>query len=212
MLERANLTLRNGSWSNWFGNGGDWSDRLTTRNALIFGGGAMLALVTARLASPLAGRAIGSMRAMIGADPFAALTQDHRRMLALFDRIEKTDGSAAHQRNAMLLQLKRMLTAHALAEEDIIYPMLCDDAGRSEQARKLYRDHAEIKVRLFELEHMRMRRSGSSSRSCGPPSATRAVPRCTVKSAARNRCWRKDTRSRRSAEEIPGPALGTARK
>jgi hemerythrin superfamily protein len=153
MLERANLTLRNGSWSDWFGNGSDWSDRLTTRNALIFGGGAMLALVAARLASPFAGRAIGSMRAMIGADPFAALAQDHRRMLALFDSIEKTDGSAAHQRNAMLLELKRMLTAHALAEEDIIYPMLCDDAGRSEQARKLYRDHAEIKVRLFELEH-----------------------------------------------------------
>jgi hypothetical protein len=79
MLERANLTSRNGSWSDWFGNGGDWSDMLTARNALIFGGGAMLALVTARLASPF--------------------------------------------------------------------------AGRSEQARKLYRDHAEIKVRLFELEH-----------------------------------------------------------
>ena len=43
------------------------------------------------------------------------------------------------RRNAMLLQLKRMLTAHALAEEDIVYPMLHDDAQRREQAKKLYR-------------------------------------------------------------------------
>jgi len=30
--------------------------------------------------------------------------------------------------------------------------MLCDDAHRREEALKLYRDHAEIKVKLFELE------------------------------------------------------------
>ena len=32
--------------------------------------------------------------------------------------------------------------------------MLHDDAHRQEQAKKLYRDHAEVKVKLFELEHM----------------------------------------------------------
>jgi hemerythrin superfamily protein len=53
----------------------------------------------------------------------------------------------------LLLQLKRMLTAHALAEEDIVYPMLHDDAHRTEQAKKLYNEHAMVKVKLFELEH-----------------------------------------------------------
>jgi hemerythrin superfamily protein len=53
----------------------------------------------------------------------------------------------------MLFQAKRMLTAHALAEEDIIYPMLHDDAHRAEQAIQLYREHADMKIRLFELEH-----------------------------------------------------------
>ena len=31
--------------------------------------------------------------------------------------------------------------------------MLHDDAHRAEEAKKLYREHADIKVRLFELEH-----------------------------------------------------------
>jgi hemerythrin superfamily protein len=45
-----------------------------------------------------------------------------------------------------------MIAAHSMAEEDIVYPMLCDDAHRREEALKLYRDHAEVKVKLFELE------------------------------------------------------------
>ena len=110
-------------------------------------------LTASRIAPPFAGRAIGSLRSMAGTDPFDALAQDHRKVLALFEQIEATDKSATMRRSAMLFQVKRMLTAHALAEEDIVYPMLHDDAHRAEEARKLYREHADIKVRLFELEH-----------------------------------------------------------
>jgi hemerythrin superfamily protein len=110
-------------------------------------------LIASRMAPPFAGRAISTLRAMSGTDPFDALAQDHQKVLALFGRLEQTDSTQIMRRNAMLLQLKRMLTAHALAEEDIVYPMLHDDAGRQEQAKKLYRDHAEVKVKLFELEH-----------------------------------------------------------
>jgi hemerythrin superfamily protein len=120
---------------------------------MIFGAGAMLMLAASRLAPPIAGRAIGTMRAMSDTDPFEALAQDHQKVLALFGRIEATDNSAVIRRNAMLLQLKRMLTAHALAEEDIVYPMLHDDAQRRDQAKKLYSEHAAVKVKLFELEH-----------------------------------------------------------
>ena len=134
-----------GNWGNW-----DW---FRARDAMIFGAGALLSLAASRVAPPFAGRAIGSIRAMTGTDPFDALAQDHRKVLALFEAIEATDNSATGRRTAMLFQLKRMLTAHALAEEDIIYPMLRDDAHRHEQAVKLYRDHAEVKVKLFELEH-----------------------------------------------------------
>jgi len=134
-----------GNWGNW-----DW---FRARDAMIFGAGALLSLAASRVAPPFAGRAIGSIRAMTGTDPFDALAQDHQKALAMFEAIEATDNSATARRAAMLFQLKRMLTAHALAEEDIIYPMLRDDAHRREQAVKLYRDHAEVKIKLFELEH-----------------------------------------------------------
>ena len=126
---------------------------ISGRDLAAFSIGALLMLVASRLAPPMAGRAIGSMRAMAGTDPFDALAQDHRKVLALIDHIEATDPAARARRSMMLFQLKRMLTAHALAEEDIIYPMLRDDAEREEMASRLYREHAEVKVRLFELEH-----------------------------------------------------------
>jgi hemerythrin superfamily protein len=132
----------------------DFSQWLTARNAMIFGAGAIIATIATRLMPPVAGRTIGSLRAMTGTDPFDALSRDHQKVLALFEQIEQTDDKAVARRNAMLLQAKRMLTAHALAEEDIVYPMLHDDAHRQEQAKKMYRDHAEVKVKLFELEHM----------------------------------------------------------
>ncbi len=127
---------------------------LSGRDMIAFGAGVLAGLAAGRIAPPLAGRTIGSMSGMAGRDPFDALTQDHRNMLALFDVIEKTDDSARLRRAALLFQLKRMLTAHTLAEEDIIYPMLRDDAQRQELANQLYREHAEMKVRLFELEHL----------------------------------------------------------
>jgi hemerythrin superfamily protein len=74
-------------------------------------------------------------------------------VIALLGRIEATDQAATYRRAAMLFQLKRMLTAHALAEEDVIYPMLHDDLQRAESAGRLYREHADMKMRLFELEH-----------------------------------------------------------
>ncbi len=123
------------------------------RDLMIFGAGMLMGLAAGRIAPPVAGRALGSMSGMAGRDPFDALTQDHRKLLALFDIIEQTDDSARLRRSTLLFQLKRMLTAHALAEEDIIYPMLRDDAQRQEMASQLYREHAEMKVRLFELEH-----------------------------------------------------------
>src|SRR5436190_13127879 len=140
--------------SGWFSSRNMFSnDWFTGREAIFFGAGAMLMLIASRMAPPVAGRAIGTIRGMTGTDPFDALAQDHQKILGLFDRIEATDDSAVMRRNVMLLQLKRMLTAHALAEEDIVYPMLHDDAHRAEEAKKLYREHADIKVRLFELEH-----------------------------------------------------------
>jgi hemerythrin superfamily protein len=137
--------------SGWGSNNG--SGWFSARTAVSFGAGALMMLTASRIAPPFAGRAIGSLRSITGTDPFDALAQDHRKVLALLDRLVETDKASTMRRAAMLFQIKRMLTAHALAEEDIIYPMLHDDAHRAEEAKKLYREHADMKVRLFELEH-----------------------------------------------------------
>ena len=150
MYDNRNRSSDGRSWSEWAS--GEWSEQISLRDALMFGAGAMLMLAAARMAPPFAMRAVGSIRGMAGTDPFDALAMDHKKALAVFDHIEATDNSMVTRRNTLLTQLKRMIAAHSLAEEDIVYPMLCDDAHRREEALKLYRDHAEIKVKLFELE------------------------------------------------------------
>ena len=152
MYGQGNTSSDGRNWSDWFSGAADWTEQISMRDAMIFTAGALLMLAAARVAPPFAMRAVGSMRGMAGTDPFDALARDHQKALALFDRLEETDTSMVTRRNTLLTQLKRMIAAHALAEEDIVYPMLCDDAHRREQALKLYRDHAEIKVKMFELE------------------------------------------------------------
>jgi iron-sulfur cluster repair protein YtfE (RIC family) len=116
--------------------------------------GALAALLASRLAPPLAGRAGGSLLARAGRDIFASLARDHRLVLGLIAAMEATPDSARARRTAMLLQLKRMLAAHAMAEEDVLYPMLSQDAGREAAVEKLYHEHADMKVGLFALEHI----------------------------------------------------------
>jgi hemerythrin superfamily protein len=152
MHDDRNPAANGGGWSDWVSGASGWTEQVSMRDAMIFGAGALVMLAAARMAPPFAMRAVGSMRGMAGTDPFDALAQDHQKALAMFDRIAATDDAMVMRRNVLLTQLKRMLSAHSLAEEDIVYPMLCDDAHRREQALKLYRDHAEIKVKLFELE------------------------------------------------------------
>jgi len=48
--------------------------------------------------------------------------------------------------------LKRKLGKHALAEEDIIYPLLYEHAHAPDEAKRLYAEHAQMKVHMYELE------------------------------------------------------------
>lgn len=48
--------------------------------------------------------------------------------------------------------MKRRLAKHALAEEDVVYPLLNDEADRREAAKHLYDEHAQMKILLFEIE------------------------------------------------------------
>jgi hemerythrin superfamily protein len=127
---------------------------LSGRDVAMLAAGAALTLVAARVMPPLAGRALGAARVTMGGDPFDALARDHRRILGLFDTLERTDESATLRRTVLLFQVKRALMAHALAEEDVVYPLLLDEAHADDVAHCLYREHADMKVRLYELERL----------------------------------------------------------
>ncbi len=122
-----------------------------------FGGflaGAALALVASRILPPLLAQTTGSLRAASGRDPLAELEDDHRHILSLLDRMERSGPDAVLERTRLLLRLKRRLTAHALAEEDVVYPLLDAQARAAEDTRHLYGEHAEMKMHLFALERM----------------------------------------------------------
>ena len=93
MQRRTNQNLM----GNWGSNWGNWNWP-NTRDMMIFGAGALLSLAASRVAPPFAGRAIDSIRAMTGTDPFDALAQDHQKVLAIFEAIEATDNSATTRR------------------------------------------------------------------------------------------------------------------
>jgi hemerythrin superfamily protein len=125
------------------------------RSLSAFAAGAALSLAASRLMPPLAGRAVGMARVAAGGDPFDALARDHRTVLGMMDALLQSNGQARMRRTAGLMQIKRSLTAHALAEEDVVYPMLREEVGAREASDRLYREHAEIKIHLFKLEHLR---------------------------------------------------------
>ena len=68
------------------------------------------------------------------------------------------------ERTKLFLSLKRTLAKHALAEEDIVYPLLHEDVRDVKESKHLYDEHADIKIHLFELERMLMANENWSRR------------------------------------------------
>ena len=110
-------------------------------------------MIGGRLLAPLIASASGNMRTRMGSDPFDRLIEDHRQVI--LDEMESTgpDSSRA-QKGKLLLRVKRMLGKHAMAEEDVVYPLLHDGAHAESETRQLYDEHADIKIHLYELEQM----------------------------------------------------------
>jgi hemerythrin superfamily protein len=94
----------------------------------------------------------GAAGSAVGEDPFVELIRQHRILLSLLDRMEQTPADATARRAFLFLAFKRTIAKHALAEEDVAYPLLYAEAGRRETAEKLYREHADMKIHLFALQ------------------------------------------------------------
>jgi hemerythrin superfamily protein len=110
-----------------------------------------------RLLPPLFAVATGAARARRTDDPFDLLIADHRKIESLLDSMAAEPSGATAKRTALFLMLKRKLGKHAMAEEDVVYPILHGEAGSSTQSKELYDEHADIKILLFQIEEILMR-------------------------------------------------------
>lgn len=114
-------------------------------------GGATAGFLAGRLLPPLLAQARGRARAGRGGDALDVLARDHRIILSLLGRMEESSPDARIERTQLLARLKRRLGAHALAEEDVVYPLLHDT--QVADVRSLNEDHLHIKMHLLTLEN-----------------------------------------------------------
>ena len=128
--------------------------RFSPRAVAAVAGGFAIGVLGSRLLTPALAAGNGNIRSRLGEDPFERLIQDHREIIATLQRMEETPASSTLTRAKLFQKLKRTLAKHSMAEEDIVYPMLNDATNDASEAKPFYEDHADIKVRLFELERL----------------------------------------------------------
>lgn len=115
-------------------------------------GGLAIGIVGSRFLPPVLAGATGLVRATLGEAPFERLKQDHRDIVSLLERMQQAPDDSRVRRVPLFLSLKRTIGKHALAEEDVVYPLLHETMGAAEAARRLYSEHAEIKIHLYQIE------------------------------------------------------------
>jgi hemerythrin superfamily protein len=122
------------------------------RNIALFAGGIAAGIVGSRLLPPVAGIIGGYGRVRAGGDPFARLIEDHRQILSAAERVVEASSDSALRRGRFFLMLKRRLAKHAMAEEDVVYPLVHGQTDGAGESKHLYDEHADMKILLFQLE------------------------------------------------------------
>lgn len=122
------------------------------RNAAMVIGGVAAGIVGSRLLPPLIAAAGGMSRTRAGGDPFDRLIQDHRQILSTLDQMLAAPADSTFRRSRLYLMLKRKLAKHAMAEEDVVYPLVQRGSAQDNQSKHLYDEHADMKILLFQLE------------------------------------------------------------
>ena len=125
---------------------------LDGRDFALLAGGVALGIVASRLLPPMLAMGSGAARAAATGDPFAKLEDDHRLILSGVESMEQNQSTDMAKRMAQFLAVKRKLAKHAMAEEDVVYPLMSDEGQRREAAKHLYEEHSRIKMLLFEIE------------------------------------------------------------
>ena len=81
-------------------------------------------------------------------DPFTLLSDEHRRLTALFDALEAAGG---HRRETLFGELRTALNLHAESEEGALYPLLENNEETCYLAIQAYDEHDMVKALLAEL-------------------------------------------------------------
>jgi hemerythrin superfamily protein len=128
-----------------------------TRSSDYSGTGALLAAGAAGLAVGLAANVARKLAVqaptMLSGEWDEALKAEHQLTLKVFDAIEATTEKNTTKRATLLMNLKHMLSKHAMEEENAVYPAM-RDAGDAEGADHLNNDHGYVKQYLYDLGQM----------------------------------------------------------
>ena len=130
------------------------ADRISAREIAMLAGGMAAGIIGSRLLPPLLVQAVGSVRSRFGEDPFEPLIRDHRYIVSVLNDMENVSAGSTVHRMKLYLSLKRTLAKHAMAEEDVVYPLLHDEGGDPQSSKHLYSEHADMKIHLYELEQL----------------------------------------------------------
>jgi hemerythrin superfamily protein len=84
-------------------------------------------------------------------DPIALLKADHRKVEELFKKLEDTTERALKTRTELFDKLNHELTAHALAEEAVLYPANKEIKETRDLGFEAVEEHHVVKILLEEL-------------------------------------------------------------
>ena len=86
-------------------------------------------------------------------DAIEVLTQDHRRVEALFDDFDRAAGP--DQRKEIMNQIVRELSMHAAIEEEVLYPSVREALPEGERlVQESLQEHGDVKQMLADLDDM----------------------------------------------------------
>jgi hemerythrin superfamily protein len=105
----------------------------------------------AGLAAIVAMRRAVAQTAMAGGTWLDMVKRHHGLIVATFDRILATNDGQAAERAALQKRLAYLLTAHSVAEENVLYPALAR-IGMTRGSDQLYMEQAHAKVINADLE------------------------------------------------------------
>lgn len=105
------------------------ADRSVIRDVATLGAGLAVGMIASRVLAPMLASASGSVKSRLGEDPFQLLIDDHREVLDTLQTMEVLPEDATARRMKAFLMVKRSLAKHAMAEEDIVYPLLYEEVN-----------------------------------------------------------------------------------